>query len=59
MNPFKEEFIKLKTELIALGEDPDELSFWENFLELMSDEEKLDLLFNLKNEAEELKRSSR
>jgi len=56
MDLLRGEFEKMKKELIHLGEDADELSFWENFFDLMPSEQKFELLASLKTELEELKK---
>lgn len=45
---------KLINDLSELGEDPEELAFWQNFLEAMSEEEREKLFSNLEEEKKKL-----
>lgn len=56
MDNFREEFERIRKELVLMGEDEKELGFWADFSDLMSDDEKSELLKNLKEELEELKK---
>lgn len=52
----KIELQKLINELIELGEDGEELAFWQSFFETMSEEERDKLFSNLSREKENLEK---
>ena len=50
MDISKEHLKNIVSHLISLGEEADELHFWESFFDDLSDEEKTSLLQNLEEE---------
>jgi hypothetical protein len=53
----KEEISKLVNELIGLGEDRDELKYWEDIFDYLPPLKQIDLYLNLKKESEALNRT--
>jgi len=56
MDDKQKQFEELIKELVALGEDKDELTYWQSIFEFLDEKDKDDMLEMLKNEKDELSR---
>ncbi len=56
MDSVKQEFYDVIEQLIPLGEDKKELSYWEAIFDDLTEEEKKDVLNNLKEELASIKK---
>jgi hypothetical protein len=54
MDEKQKQFDELVKDLTALGEDKDELAYWQTIFEFLTETDKDDMLTILKNEKEEL-----
>ena len=57
MDSQKQEFYDVIQQLIPLGEDKKELHYWEAIFDDLTDEEKTEVLGNLKEELASIKRA--
>jgi hypothetical protein len=58
MDSQKQEFYDVIQQLIPLGEDKKELHYWESIFDDLTEEEKLEVLGNLKEELASIKRAA-
>ncbi len=57
MDDKQKQFDELVKDLIALGEDKDELAYWQSIFEFLTENDKDGMLLMLQNEKEELSKS--